>query len=94
MVARGDLGVSIARARVPLVQKDIIHLCRAQETQSIVATDMMRSMVDHPHPTRAEVSDVEFGPVRIPDGMPAREALVLLEKLIDPADTGTRFRLA
>ena len=46
------------------------------------------------HEFRAEVSDVEFGPVRIPDGMPAREALVLLEKLIDPADTGTRFRLA
>lgn len=58
MVARGDLAVSINRARVPLVQKDIIHLCREGGTQSIVATEMMRSMVDHPHPSRAEVSDV------------------------------------
>jgi len=46
------------------------------------------------HEFRAEVSDVEFGPVRVPDGMPAREALVLLEKLVDPAETGFRFRLA
>jgi pyruvate kinase len=58
MVARGDLGVSIRRARVPLVQKDIIQLCRQRGTQSIVATEMMLSMVEHPHPTRAEVSDV------------------------------------
>jgi pyruvate kinase len=58
MVARGDLGVSIRRARVPLVQKDIIGLCRQQGTGSIVATEMLLSMVDHPHPTRAEVADV------------------------------------
>jgi pyruvate kinase len=58
MVARGDLGVSIQRARVPLVQKDIIRQCREQGKISIVATEMMLSMVDHPHPTRAEVSDV------------------------------------
>jgi pyruvate kinase len=58
MVARGDLGVSIQRARVPLVQKDIITLARGRGIPGIVATEMMRSMVDHPYPTRAEVSDV------------------------------------
>jgi pyruvate kinase len=58
MVARGDLGVSIQRARVPLVQKDIVTLARRRGIPSIVATEMMLSMVEHPHPTRAEVSDV------------------------------------
>ncbi len=58
MIARGDLGVAIPRARVPLVQKDIIAACRQQGTLSIVATEMMLSMVHNPHPTRAEVSDV------------------------------------
>jgi pyruvate kinase len=58
MIARGDLGVAIPRARVPLVQKDIIAACRQHATLSIVATEMMLSMVHNPHPTRAEVSDV------------------------------------
>jgi pyruvate kinase len=58
MVARGDLGVSIRRARVPLVQKDIIALGRHQATSTIVATEMLLSMVQHAHPTRAEVADV------------------------------------
>jgi pyruvate kinase len=58
MIARGDLGVTIPRARVPLVQKDIIRACRQQGTASIVATEMLLSMVRNPHPTRAEVADV------------------------------------
>jgi len=58
MIARGDLGVSIPRARVPLVQKDIIGICRREGKSSIVATEMLLSMVHYPHPTRAEVADV------------------------------------
>ncbi|MPZ12932.1 MAG: pyruvate kinase [Chloroflexi bacterium] len=58
MIARGDLGVSIPRARVPLVQKDIVLACRRRGTTCIVATEMLLSMVLHPHPTRAEVADV------------------------------------
>ena len=58
MIARGDLGVAIPRARVPIVQKDIIRACREQGTASIVATEMLLSMVGNPHPTRAEVADV------------------------------------
>jgi pyruvate kinase len=58
MIARGDLGVAIPRARVPIVQKDVIRACGDQGTLSIVATEMLLSMVQHHHPTRAEVADV------------------------------------
>lgn len=58
MVARGDLGVAIRRARVPLVQKDILRACRELGVRGIVATEMLLSMVNNPHPTRAEVADV------------------------------------
>jgi pyruvate kinase len=58
MIARGDLGVAIPRARVPLVQKDVIRACGQQGVLTIVATEMLLSMVRNQHPTRAEVADV------------------------------------
>ncbi len=58
MVARGDLAVEVGPEVVPIVQRKIIALCRKYGKLSIVATQMMASMVDAPEPTRAEVSDV------------------------------------
>lgn len=58
MVARGDLAVEVGAHIVPVAQKKIIELCRIHGKLSIVATQMMASMVDAPSPTRAEVSDV------------------------------------
>ncbi len=58
MVARGDLAVEVGPEVVPIVQRRIIALCRKYGKLSIVATQMMASMVDNPEPTRAEVSDV------------------------------------
>ena len=58
MVARGDLAVEAGASVVPIVQRHIIELCRKYGRISIVATQMMASMVDSPEPTRAEVSDV------------------------------------
>lgn len=58
MVARGDLAVEAGAEIVPIVQRRIIALCRKYGKLSIVATQMMASMVDAPEPTRAEVSDV------------------------------------
>lgn len=58
MVARGDLAVEAGAELVPIVQRRLISLCRRHGKLSIVATQMMASMVDSPEPTRAEVSDV------------------------------------
>ncbi len=58
MVARGDLAVEVGAEMVPIIQRKIIALCRKYGKISIVATQMMASMVDAPEPTRAEVSDV------------------------------------
>ena len=58
MVARGDLVVEAGAEIVPIVQRKIIALCRKHGKLSIVATQMMASMVSMPEPTRAEVSDV------------------------------------
>ena len=58
MVARGDLGVEIGSAIVPLIQKQIILASLEHARPVITATQMLESMVHHAEPTRAEASDV------------------------------------
>ncbi len=58
LVARGDLGVEMDLARLPLLQKEITAECQKAGKPVIVATQMLQSMVEHSTATRAEVSDV------------------------------------
>jgi pyruvate kinase len=58
MIARGDLGVEVGAAEVPLLQKRIILAALDRGKPAITATQMLETMVHRPEPTRAEASDV------------------------------------
>lgn len=58
MIARGDLGIEIPVEDLPLVQKNLIRHSHWHSTPTIIATQVMTSMIQSPVPTRAEVSDI------------------------------------
>ncbi len=58
MVARGDLGVELSLESIPRAQSEIVHTTNAAGRISIIATEMLESMITSPRPTRAEVTDV------------------------------------
>jgi pyruvate kinase len=58
MIARGDMGVELPYETVPIIQKQLVRRALDRGVPSIVATQMLESMVASPRPTRAEASDV------------------------------------
>lgn len=58
MIARGDLGVELPFEQIPFIQKALLRECSQSGTYVITATQMLQSMIEHPVPTRAEVTDV------------------------------------
>ncbi len=60
MLGRGDLGKSIPVEQVPFAEATVVRYCKEKKKPVIVATEMLKSMVDHPEPTRAEVTDIAY----------------------------------
>lgn len=58
MIARGDLGIELPIWELPVYQKRILEMAHLYGKPVIMATELMKSMVKNPFPTRAEVSDV------------------------------------
>ena len=58
MVARGDLGIELPEENIPPVQRNLVRKAMIHQKPVIIATQMLHTMIEHPRPTRAEVSDV------------------------------------
>lgn len=58
MVARGDLAIEIDAEKIPKIQRCIVTKCIESKKPVIIATQMLHTMIEHPRPTRAEVSDI------------------------------------
>ncbi len=60
MLGRGDLSKSIPIEQVPFAEAMVVHHCKEQNKPVIVATEMLKSMVEYPEPTCAEVTDIAY----------------------------------
>mgnify|MGYP000179757608 FL=1 len=90
MVARGDLGVEIPMERVPIVQKEIVKQASDLARISVIATQMLSSMVISPTPTRAEVSDISNAVLDSCDAILLSEETAVGEYPVDAVKVAVR----
>lgn len=60
MVARGDLGLEFPFEKIPILQEKIVDKAKAKGVVTIIATQMLNSMIESPRPSRPEVSDISY----------------------------------
>ena len=58
VIARGDLGNAVPLTKLPVIQQQISDVCNKEGMPFMVVTQMLNSMIEHPVPTRAEVTDI------------------------------------
>jgi len=91
MIARGDLGVEVAFEQLVRWQHTIIDKCRKASKPVITATQMLKSMVSSPRPTRAEVSDVAHAIYDGTDAVMLSEETTVGEYPVRAVTTQTRI---
>lgn len=94
MVARGDLGVELELAELPMVQKSILERAVALGRYSITATEMLESMIHSSRPTRAEVTDVANAVLDGTDGVMLSAETAVGEYPVEAVATMTRVALS
>lgn len=101
MLGRGDLGQNIPIEQVPFAEAMVVHACKEHKKPVIVATEMLKSMVENPEPTRAEVTDIAYAIILGADAImlseeSARgkypvEAVIVMEKVALEAEKYERI---
>lgn len=94
MVARGDLAYEVGPELVPAIQREIIALCQKYAKVSIVATQVLGTMTDNPHATRAEVSDIANAVIQGTDAIMMSEETAIGQFPLEAVETMKRTILA